>query len=145
MVSPVPRLSVCFVLLVMTLPALPAAARMRGARPINVRMQLYVGAAPAGVNPQFSWRVADRKNERDLQLTTLSVFGGNATALDLDAAVKPYKIKFRLAGDPDAIRRLIDAPAGQLLDVRGIARFEGGARYLMLDAVSPATPPMPPG
>lgn len=122
--------------LAMVLVTASASARMRMTRPINVQMELYVGAAPADAKPQFQWLVADRDGEYQLQIMKLSVIGG-VSALDLDAALKPYRIHFRIAGDPASVKRLTGAKPAQLLDVHGIARFQGGARYLMLDRVEP--------
>lgn len=122
--------------LLLVLLAATGSARMRGGWPVNVQMQLYVGSAPAGARPQFQWLVADRDGEYQLQIMSLSVIG-NLSALDLDAALRPYRIQFQLAGDLASVRRLTSAKPGQLLRVHGIARFQGGARFLMVDLVEP--------
>ena len=114
-----------------------AESQRRGVASIPLELDAYLGTAPEGVRPDYTWVVAHRDQRYTLLLTRLLVRNARTSAMGLDAAVKPYAVAFTLAGTREAIQALTTATPGRLLTLRGQARITGGARYLMLDSVKP--------
>ena len=110
-------------------------ARRRRITPLRVRIVAYVGEKLEGIQPQFSWTVTYAGKRYELLVLELRVLDGNATPLDIDAAVAPYRVKFMLAGEKAALERFVATPPRQQLLITGYVRLDPTARYLMLDTV----------
>jgi hypothetical protein len=123
----------------------PAHAR-RGIRiPFQLRMTTYVGEKLEGIKPDFEWLVSHRGKEYTLYVLNLVVMDGRATPLDIDAAVRPYRINFQLAGTTEEIQKLITTPPREQIVITAFANFGGGARMLMVSKVekAPEATPVP--
>lgn len=119
------------------------AAQRRGVAPIPLELDAYVATAPQGVQPDYTWVVAHRAQRYTLLVTRLLVRNTRASAMGLNAAVEPYAVAFTLAGTRAAIEALTAAAPSRLLTLRGQVRISGGARYLMLDSVTPVPSDVP--
>ena len=117
-----------------------ADAQRRGVTPIPLELDAYLGTAPEGVRPDYTWVVAHRDQRYTLLVTRLLVRNARTSAMGLNAAVEPYAVAFTLAGTREAIEALASASPGRLLTLRGQVRISGGARYLMLEAVEVGPP-----
>jgi hypothetical protein len=115
--------------------AMPAHAGPRRAAPIDVKMVAYVGETVAGPRPDFIWPAMYQGKKYTLNVLNIVVFGGGATPLGIDAALALYRVKFQLAGEQNAVRRLTTAPPGQQLRILGYLRLDRAGRYLMLNSV----------
>jgi hypothetical protein len=120
----------CFVL---GLIAQPVEARRRPA-PISVRMVASVGELIEGIRPEYTWIVQHHGKRYTLHVLKLTVLRGNVLPSSIDAAVRPYKVQFQLAGQEAAVQRFIATPPHQQIVLSGFIRLDA-ARYLMLDTV----------
>lgn len=120
-------------------------ARMRRVAPIRIRMVAYIGEKVEGARPNFSWLVTCQGKRYQLYVLELRVLGGNATPLDIDAALAPYTVKFQVAGDKTALAHFKSTPPRQQVLLTGYLRLDPAARFLMLDTVDagPALTPVP--
>jgi hypothetical protein len=134
-----PLVFACLALLLIT-PAADARRFHAPSLPISVRMVAYVGQKVEGARPEFDWVVEHRGKRYELFVLKLTVLRGGVLPLDIDAAVAPYKVKFQLAGEKNALQRLVATPPRQQIVIAGNLLFRGGARYFMLDTVEPAPP-----
>ena len=130
------------VLLLLTVRA-SDARRLGLVRPIHVRVTTYVGAQPAGSRPDFDWVVAYGGKRYELQVLNLVVLDGAVLPLDIDAAVRPYRVKFQLAGDKTALQRFAATPPNQQIVILGYLRIDASGRWFMLDTVDPGVTPTP--
>ncbi len=121
----------------MLLFAAPAAAAGLPLVPVPVELTTYVGAPPAGVQPQFSWRVTYNDRAYVLNIVNLRVLSSRLMPLDIDAAVALYSVKFRIGGEKAALQQFTAVPPGQLVTLKGFVQLDPNARYLLLDAVEP--------
>ncbi len=107
--------------------------------PVPVQLTTYIGAPPAGVRPEFSWRVTYNGRPYTLSIVNLRVFSSQLMPLDIDAAVALYKVKFRIGGEKAALRQFVGVATGQLVTIEAFVQLDPNARYLLLDDVEPAT------
>jgi hypothetical protein len=121
----------CVVLLFIARPA--EARRLRSAGPISVRMVSYVGELIKGVRPEYDWVVQYHGKNYTLHVLKLTVLRGNVLPSAIDAAVRPYRVQFQLAGQEAAIQHFIATPPRQQIVVTGFIRLD--ARYFMFDSV----------
>jgi len=120
-----------------------ADARMRRVAPLRVRMVVYVGEMVEGTRPDFTWTVTCKGKRYQLYVLKLTVLGGGATDLDVNAAVAPYQVKFTVTGEKTAVQRFTTAPARQQALLTGFLRLDPAGRYLMLDTVEVPYLPTP--
>lgn len=123
----------------------PAHARRGVKIPLQVRITAFVNEKLEGIKPDFEWVVSHQKNEYRLYILNLISMDGRATALDIDSAVNRYRVQFRLAGDAQAIQRLINTPPRQQVVITAYLNFAGGAQIMMVNQVesAPAATPVP--
>jgi hypothetical protein len=134
-----PLIFACLALLLIT-PAAEARRLRAPSLPINVRMVAYVGQKIEGARPEFDWVVEYRGKRYELFVLKLTVLRGGVLPLDIDAAVAPYRVKFQLAGEKNALQRFVATPPRQQIVISGYLVFAGGARYFMLDTVDSGPP-----
>ena len=120
-----------------------AEARVRRARPIQVRMVAYIGEKLEGTRPDFTWVTSYRGKRYTLYVLKLDVLTGSVTPLDIDAAVRMYQVNFQIAGDKTALAHFVAAPPRQQVLLTGFLRLDATARYFMLDKVDAAYLPTP--
>ena len=135
--------TVAFVGLLLLVTAGATEARVRRVVPVHVRMVAYIGETVEGTRPDFTWLVTHQGKRYQLYVLNLVVLGGGLTPLDIDAAVAPYTVKFRIAGDKTAIEHFIAAPPRQQVLITGYVRLDAAARFLMLDTVETGDQPTP--
>ena len=133
--------TVCVVASVTCLLALADVAASMGLPlvPVPVQLTTYIGTPPAGVRPEFSWRVTYKGRPYMLSIVNLRVFSSQLMPLDIDAAVALYTVKFRIGGEKAALRQFVGVAPGQLVTIKGFVQLDPNARYLLLDDVEAAT------
>ena len=113
--------------------------RLRGASiPTLLRLEGYVGAAPAGVKPDANLLLHYRGTDYAFALTQMVVITGSRSASEVLQEIMPYHVSFILRGSPPAIATLTSAPTGQKVIVVGYHRR--GSRDLLVDSVTEPPP-----
>ena len=122
-----------------TLVALPRDADARVRRPITLRIEGFLDAAPEGVRPQRTIEVRiGREKTRSLAVTGISnqSQGPHGTTILNEAA--RYRPAFRLIGDEALVTRLVNAPKGARVTLTG--NLSSGRNVLLTIADVDATP-----
>lgn len=137
------------VFILVLLCAAAAGGRVPRRQAYSVRIEGYIGRAPAEVPAEVVWTVSLGGRSYDLHVSRLQVLTGNIAYYDIIRALRPYRPAFTLAGPDDQLGLLAGAPAGQKVGVVGVLRFGGGARHLLVNRVelvgepTPVAPPTP--
>lgn len=102
-------------------------------KPIEVRLQVYLGDKPEGLVPEASWVVACQGKQLRMHIRHIDVLTGDVSPSNIITDATPYRITFHLRGDPALLRRLAAAGPNQLLTLTGF--FRTGSRQFLLSAV----------
>ncbi len=117
------RRAVCAALAVLALAALgapPRAADARVRRPITLRIEGFLDAAPDGVRPQRTIEVRiGREKTRSLAVTGISNQSQGPHGTTILNEVARFRPAFRLLGDAALVARLADAPKGARVTLTG--------------------------
>jgi hypothetical protein len=103
--------------------------------PLQVRIEGYVGDAPSGVKPDYTWTVDRGGKVYKLQVVKHESLSTTVSTMDIDEAVKPYQPNFRLAGDDKAVQAFTSAKAGERIRLMGDMRVAPSDRMIELDTV----------
>lgn len=109
----------------------------------SVRIEGYVGSAPADTPVEVSWTLTLKGDPYELHVTKLQVLTGKIAYYDIITALKPYRPALTIAGDDADLDRFATAPADEKIAVMGFLQFVGGARYLMVSGVEYLGKPTP--
>lgn len=102
-------------------------------RPIQIRIEGYVDAAPKGVRTSRTVGVQIGKGkQRDLAVSELRNLSQGALGATILENAARYKPSFRLVGDDPALRPLEDAPSGTFFKITGNLSAN---RYLLVSHV----------
>ena len=143
------RRAVCVTLVLLAcagLGALPRSADARVRRPITLRIEGFLDAAPEGVRPARTIEVRiGREKTRSLAVTSISNQGQGPHGQTILNEVARYRPAFRLLGDAALVARLAAAPKGARVTLTG--NLSSGRNVLLsiaevepVPAASPTTP-----
>jgi hypothetical protein len=125
------------------LAASPRTADARVRRPITLRIEGFLDAAPEGVRPQRTIEVRiGREKTRSLAVTGISNQSQGPHGATILGEVARYRPAFRLLGDEALVTRLADAPEGARVTLTG--NLSSGRNVLLTIAdVAPAAAAAP--
>ncbi len=132
-----PMKKILFATMLCLLAAGPALAQGSPEGPFQVRVEGYIGAAPEGVKPEYTWTVGHKGTTYDLQVVKHTSMSATVSTMDLNDEVSPYKPNFHLAGDDKAVEAFTSAKAGVLMNVWFEYTKGTEARTMSLDTVTP--------
>lgn len=139
---PSSRRAVCAALAVLALASIVAAPRTAEARvrrPITLRIEGFLDAAPDGVRPQRTIEVRiGREKTRSLAVTGISNQGQGPHGVTILNEVARYRPAFRLLGDASLVERLASAPKGARVTLTG--NLSSGRNVLLTIADVEAAP-----
>ncbi len=142
------RRAVCATLALLALSsfaALPRTADARVRRPITLRIEGFLDAAPEGVRPQRTIEVRiGRETTRSLAVTGISNQSQGPHGATILNEVARYRPAFRLLGDAELVTRLAGAPKGARVTLTG--NLSSGRNVLLTIAdvePAPAAAPAP--
>jgi len=105
--------------------------------PFQVRLEAYIGDAPAGVKPPYTWTVGYKGKTYNLQVMKHDSLSTTVSTMDINNKVYMYKPMFHLDGDDKAIDAFINAKPGQLMLIMSDMRVDTQPGLLELDTVGP--------
>jgi hypothetical protein len=131
------------VLLGVASPALAQSPPQGANAPVTMRIECYVGSAPAGTALVTSWRVSAASGVYDLRVTKLRTLTGPLAPFTVVKRLEPYPVAFSIAGDPRWINAFISAPPGHPLAITGTLVLQHASRVLTISKVESNAPLTP--
>jgi len=125
--------------LLVLLSAAAAHARRGLVVPIEAHIVGYVGAAPAGPRPQFTWVLRTPEGEYKLYIEKLDVPVNGPSVLAIDSFLSNYGNRLMVSGDRELVDRIRAAQPNQRVVIDGYLNLQAAARFLMLTRVEVET------
>jgi len=100
------------------------------ARPIEARIEGYVGEKPADVVADAKWVISCEGKKYPFHVIRLRIVGGDVSPMNVLTAAAPYPVTFYLRADTPTLAQFAATPAGQKITLIAFLRLGGRQLYV---------------